>query len=137
MKLIAAFGALALLCTYIEIVEESRLEDSSADFAEWIQSGRTDFTDLFFEIVGGVMGVIFVVIGGVLFLIGKRDEGFLGITAALFGSALSATMKIALSHPRPFWKYPKVLGIECPRDFGAPSGHALSCGCGLFVVGSI
>mmetsp|Transcript_19474 Transcript_19474/g.19488 ORF Transcript_19474/g.19488 Transcript_19474/m.19488 type:complete len:256 (-) Transcript_19474:230-997(-) len=83
------------------------------------------------------MGFIFVIISGIMFLMGKREEGMVGMAAALFGSALSGTLKMALMHPRPFWKYPKVLGIECPRDFGAPSGHALSTGCGLIVVGVI
>ena len=33
-----------------------------------------------------------------------------------------------IAHSRPFWEYSDIKGINCPRDFGAPSGHALTVG---------
>jgi len=45
-------------------------------------------------------------------------------------------MKLHYKHPRPFWNYSDVDGIECAKDWGAPSGHAfLSAAVIFFYLG--
>ena len=137
MQFVLVFSGAALLCTVAELLFEDVLEDSSADFIEMLQEGRSTLMDLFFIAVGGVTAVCFLFISGVIYLVSNREVGVLGTIAGYFGAALSGFLKMVIAHPRPFWKYSKIAGLSCHKDFGAPSGHALSVGAALMTLGAL
>ncbi|CAG9326548.1 unnamed protein product [Blepharisma stoltei] len=135
MGCVFLISLIAVFLTFLQIYEQERLEESSRDLTIWMQSFRNPIFDIFFEIIGEITSVCCIVIAGTLYLIGNRETGLIGLIASLFGVALSGFLKILFGHPRPFWKYSEIKGIQCPEDFGTPSAHALSAGAGLLVLG--
>ncbi|CAG9317994.1 unnamed protein product [Blepharisma stoltei] len=137
MKTILFFALLAFVLTIIAILKEDELEDSSASLTRWLQKRDNETIEYIFSHVGKVTGVGFLLMSGTLFLIGKRDIGLVGLICGLLGVCISGALKMEFAHPRPFWKYSNLEGEECPKDFGTPSGHAMSAGGGLFILGYI
>lgn len=128
----ATLSAIALL---LELYYEESLEESSALLIEWLQLSNNQFSSVLFQIIGLVTAVAFLAVGCIVYLVYNQEIGFLGASAGFLGAAFSGTLKPLLGHPRPFWKYTGVKGLVCAKDYGAPSGHALSAGAALLVLG--
>lgn len=102
MKLIIIVISLTVLASIIEIICQEQLEESGKRLIEWIQDGRNEINDYFFILIGNITSVIFFVISGVVYLIGNRETGFLGILGSQLGAAFSGALKMVFAHPRPF-----------------------------------
>lgn len=124
----------ALICTYLEISHQAYLEESGTDIILWLQGYKSPLLNLMFEVLGGILAVLFLVASGVLYLCGHREIGVIGTYAGFFGAAISGTAKMLILHPRPFWKVQNIEVVSCPYDWGAPSGHASSGGAAMIVL---
>ncbi|CAG9336084.1 unnamed protein product [Blepharisma stoltei] len=127
----------ALICTCLQIAIQEQLEDSSADYIEWLQTDRTSFSEFIFKSFGFITQLVYVGTGVILFLSFDRHLGFLTLSFGLIGAASSTLLKLMYAQPRPYWKYSHIAGLDCATDWGTPSGHALSAGCVLFYIGPI
>ncbi|CAG9318307.1 unnamed protein product [Blepharisma stoltei] len=135
MRTIFAISAITLCLSIIELISHEELESTGAYLIERIQSSRSEESDDFFLMIGAVTSICFFLVSGICYLVGYKDFGLLGIFGSQLGAAFSGILKVAFAHPRPFWKYFNIDALLCSKDFGAPSGHAMSAGASLFVLG--
>jgi membrane-associated phospholipid phosphatase len=135
MYLNAIAVCIGLLCTYLEVWHSDILDNSSALAIIWLQSYSTRELDIIFEVIGEITAVLFIVIGGMIYLTYNKVIGLAGIYSGFLGASVSGTMKIVLLHSRPFWEYENIKVIGCPTDWGSPSGHATSGSSACIVIG--
>ncbi|CAG9333495.1 unnamed protein product [Blepharisma stoltei] len=137
MRLIFIISAATVCLSIIELISHEQLESTGAYIIEEIQKDRSEGTDELFLMIGSVTSICFFLISGICYLTGYKEIGLLGIFGSQLGAAFSGVLKSAFAHPRPFWKYSEIDALQCSKDFGAPSGHAMSAGGSLFVLGYI
>ncbi|CAG9311226.1 unnamed protein product [Blepharisma stoltei] len=135
MKAVIITGGIAVVCTLLEVYMEDLLEDTSADFIEWLQGGSNSFWNFIFQALEIITAGIFIFISAIIYICGNRKLGVMGLTAGIFAACLASLFKMCFCHPRPLWKYSKINAIKCHTDFGAPSGHTFSGGAIIFYLG--
>ena len=133
MKLIPS-AVLAVLVLSVELLLQEPLQDSGAWLAEHLQRPDWPVATFVAEQVGTWSGDILPVLGGAIYLAGNRRTGLMALTGFYVALGTAATLKILISHPRPYWVYPEVVAFDCPTDFGAPSGHATRVGATVLVL---
>lgn len=125
-------GFLSIVCLIIEIAAVDSLQDSSEDYIYDIQKGNNSSSENFFKIVSSGSIYITMVIGIFAYTGFFNDIGGLCVLVTFTATWVGDVLKMGIAHPRPFWDDSRIDAMSCPKDFGAPSGHAIVVGAVIF-----
>jgi membrane-associated phospholipid phosphatase len=121
-------GLIGFICLMIEITLHESLEESSSKYIQSLQAPNTTSAESFFLFISYSTVGIAMGIGFVIYTYSHTKIGVICVLLTFFVTWLGDILKMTISHSRPFWKYDDILAMSCPKDFGAPSGHALTVG---------
>ncbi|OMJ92945.1 hypothetical protein SteCoe_4160 [Stentor coeruleus] len=125
-------GFLSIICLIIEIAAVDALQDSSEDYIYNIQKENSSSTENFFKVVSTGSMYIAMAIGILCYTGFFSNTGALCIIITFTATWLGDVLKMGIAHPRPFWDDSRIDALSCPKDFGAPSGHAIVVGAVIF-----
>lgn len=128
LKIVIVAACLSCICLVIEIVAVDELQRNSAEYIVDIQKNRTEGFDGFFVVVSKGSMYIASLIGFALLAGQYCAVGTQCVLVTYLSMWLGNVMKIIIAHPRPFWVDSEIYPLSCPKDFGAPSGHAITVG---------
>lgn len=128
LKIAIVAGCLSVVCLVIEVVAVDELEKDSARYIIEIQKNRTEAFDSFFGVVSKGSMYIASLIGFALLAGQYSVVGTQCILVTYLSLWFGNVMKSIIVHPRPFWVDSEIYPLSCPKDFGAPSGHAITVG---------
>ena len=126
--LIILASILSAICLIIELTATDQLQTSSAEYINNLQKHNTKAAEGFFKFMSSAYLYVALAIGFAIFMWDGKKLGMLCIIVTYVLTWVGDFFKMAISHPRPFWIDPEIHAIECARDFGAPSGHAITVG---------
>ncbi|OMJ66021.1 hypothetical protein SteCoe_37284 [Stentor coeruleus] len=125
-------GFLSITCLIIEIAAVNSLQDTSEDYIYDIQKDSNSSSENFFKIVSSASIYITMAIGILTYTGFFNNIGGLCVLVTYTATWLGDVLKMGIAHPRPFWDDPRIDAMSCPKDFGAPSGHAVIVGTVIF-----
>lgn len=132
MELLSKVFIASFLCfivaLVIEIAAVDALQESSSSYIQSLQDGWTESSKNFFQFISIASEGLIMVFGFLYYIQSGSKNSLLCVYLTYTSTWLGDLLKMALSHPRPFWFSSNIEGFSCASDFGSPSGHAGTIG---------
>ena len=117
-----------ILALVIEFAAVDSLQESSSTYIQSLQDGWTESSKIFFQFISITSEGFIMVFGFLYYILSGSKNSLLCVYLTFASTWLGDVLKMALSHPRPFWFSSNIKAFSCPSDFGSPSGHAGTIG---------
>jgi membrane-associated phospholipid phosphatase len=128
------FLVLSSLGSVAELVLQPWLSDTSAALICFLQKADHKLIELIFLALDPILAGCFIFVSFLLYCCKNKYLGGMGIIIGLLAVCMASFLKLCYAHPRPLYAYMEVRAIKCSKDFGFPSGHALSTGATVFFL---
>jgi membrane-associated phospholipid phosphatase len=119
---------ISLICLILELSITDSLQDNSADYIYSLQRHANASSEEFFKLVADAAEYLAMGIGLFLYVLLYNQAARVCIILTFFITWLGDVLKMLIAHPRPFWYDSRIKAMQCARDFGSPSGHAIVVG---------